>query len=203
MLSRQTSFLFVTSQVSETFQMVRTAACLNASRRTVRPRPRHVRGNGAEARRKLPMIASGRDNNPYISWHMGMLTCIFSITGVDGVIHMSEETRRAKSAVPRAMVWSIAINGSLAIIMAAVIFIHVEDVDVALGCPNPFATIMLNIKGFKAATTAIISGFFLLGFNSSLKTISCLSADLGVVSPRWTPGGKPLAMAELNNHRYT
>lgn len=88
---------------------------------------------------------------------------------------MSEETRRAKSAVPRAMVWSIAINGSLAIIMAAVILIHMGDVDVALGSPNPFATIMLNITGSRAATTAIICGFFLLGFNSSLTTISSVS----------------------------
>ncbi|KAG6362755.1 hypothetical protein INS49_007849 [Diaporthe citri] len=84
-----------------------------------------------------PMIASGWDHNPYVSWHLGMLTCIFSVTGVDGVIHMSEETRRAKSAVPRAMVWSIAINGSLAIIMAAIILVHMGDVDVALGSPNP------------------------------------------------------------------
>lgn len=28
-----------------------------------------------------PMIASGWDHNPYVSWHLGMLTCIFSITG--------------------------------------------------------------------------------------------------------------------------
>lgn len=80
-----------------------------------------------------------------------------------------------KSAVPRAMVWSIAINGSLAIIMAAVILINMGDVDVALGSPNPFATIMLNITGSRAATTAIICGFFLLGFNSSLTTTSSVS----------------------------
>lgn len=28
-----------------------------------------------------PMIASGWDHSPYVSWHLGMLTCIFSITG--------------------------------------------------------------------------------------------------------------------------
>ncbi|KAG8157287.1 hypothetical protein KVR01_012995 [Diaporthe batatas] len=122
-----------------------------------------------------PMIASGWDQNPYVSWHLGMLTCVFSITGVDGVIHMSEETRQDESAVPRAMVWSIAINGSLAIIMAAVILIHMGDVEVALGSPNIFATILLNITGSRAATTAIISGFFLLGFNSSLTTLSSVS----------------------------
>lgn len=27
------------------------------------------------------MIESGWDHNPYVSWHLGMLTCIFSITG--------------------------------------------------------------------------------------------------------------------------
>lgn len=59
--------------------------------------------------------------------------------------------------------------------MAAVILIYMGDVDVALGSPNPFATIMLNITGSRAATTAIICGFFLLGFNSSLTTISSVS----------------------------
>jgi choline transport protein len=145
------------------------------------------------------IIASGWDHNSYVSWHLGMLTCIFSITGivcshmkfkvsrytnlwvpfvylgVDGVIHMSEETRQAKSAVPRAMVWSIAINGSLAVIMAAVILIYMGDIEVALGSPNPFATIMLNITRSRAATTTIISGFVLLGFNSSLTAISSVS----------------------------
>lgn len=29
-----------------------------------------------------PMIESGWDHNPYVSWHLGMLTCIFSITGM-------------------------------------------------------------------------------------------------------------------------
>lgn len=29
-----------------------------------------------------PMIASGWDHSPYVSWHLGMLTCIFSITGM-------------------------------------------------------------------------------------------------------------------------
>ncbi|KAK2611502.1 hypothetical protein N8I77_004836 [Diaporthe amygdali] len=118
-----------------------------------------------------PMVASGWDQNPYISWHLGMLTCIFSIAGIDGVIH----TRRARPAVHRAMVWSIAINGSLAIIMAGIILIYMGNADVALRSPNPFATIMLNITGSRAATTAIICGFFLLGFNSSLTTISSVS----------------------------
>ena len=73
------------------------------------------------------------------------------------------------------MVWSIAINGSLAIIMAGVIPSHMGDVEVALESPNPLATVMLNITGSSAATAAIIWGFFLLGFNSSLPTISTVS----------------------------
>lgn len=103
--------------------------------------------------------------------HSVLLSLLTRSPGIDGVIH----TRRARSAVHRAMVWSIAINGSLAIIMAGIVLIYMGNVDVALRSPNPFATIMLNITGSRAATTAIICGFFLLGFNSSLTTISSLS----------------------------
>lgn len=93
------------------------------------------------------------------------------------------------------MVWSIAINGSLAIILAAFILIHMEDVDVALGSSNPFATIMLNIKGSRAATTAIICGFLLLDFNSSLKTISSVSR----LTWTWSrDGGPPVYFTYLN-----
>lgn len=88
---------------------------------------------------------------------------------------MSEETRKAKSAVPKAMVWSIGINGALGVIMAGVLLIYMGDVPSVLGSANPFATILLNTTGSKSATTVIMSCFILLSVNGSITTISSVS----------------------------
>jgi len=88
---------------------------------------------------------------------------------------MSEETRKAKSAVPKAMVWSIGINGTLGVVMAGVLLIYMGDVTSVLGSANPFATILLTATGSKAATTVVISCFILLSLNGSITTISSVS----------------------------
>lgn len=49
-------------------------------------------------------------NNSFVSWNLGMTCLTWSLTGFDSAIHMSEETRKAKSAVPRAIFWSITVS---------------------------------------------------------------------------------------------
>lgn len=52
-----------------------------------------------------------------VSWNLGLLVPAWGFIGFDGVVHMSEEVQKAKSAVPRAMVWTVALNGILAYLM--------------------------------------------------------------------------------------
>lgn len=54
--------------------------------------------------------AGGWPNNG-VSFCIGFLTPAFALAGVDSVVHMSEETHRASVNIPRAMIWSVVING--------------------------------------------------------------------------------------------
>lgn len=52
-----------------------------------------------------------------VSWNLGLLVPAWGFVGFDGVVHMSEEVKQARSAVPRAMIWTVVFNGILAYVM--------------------------------------------------------------------------------------
>lgn len=109
--------------------------------------------------------SSGWDDK-FISWNVGMLTCVWSMTGrcslsvevtcgppyiqtwlitlagFDSALHMSEETRRAKSAVPRAMFWSIVMNGILAFVMVIMILLSMGSIEDTLDAPHPLVAVL-------------------------------------------------------------
>lgn len=88
---------------------------------------------------------------------------------------MSEETRKAKSAVPRAMFWSIFMNGVLGFIMVNVILVSMGSVDDALNSASPILAILLSVTGSKAATTAMVTGLFVISFSVNLANIASVS----------------------------
>ncbi|KAH0432229.1 amino acid permease [Colletotrichum camelliae] len=143
-------------------------------------------------------FASGWTDN-YVAWNLGMLTCVWSFTGFDSAIHMSEETRKAKSAVPRAMFWSIFMNGCLGFIMVCVILVSMGSVDDALNASSPILAILLAITGSKGATTAMITGLFVVSFSVNLANIASVSR----LTWAWSrDGGMPAYLAYVNpKHR--
>ncbi|KAK1531492.1 hypothetical protein CPAR01_11141 [Colletotrichum paranaense] len=143
-------------------------------------------------------IASGWTDN-FIAWNLGMLTCVWSFTGFDSAIHMSEEIRKAKSAVPRAMFWSIFMNGCLGFIMVCVILVSMGSIDDALNSASPILTILLSITGSKGATTAMITSLFVVSFSVNLANIASVSR----LTWAWSrDGGMPAYLAYVHpKHR--
>ncbi|RDW65969.1 hypothetical protein BP6252_09604 [Coleophoma cylindrospora] len=123
----------------------------------------------------LKSTTSSGWNDKFVSWNVGMLTCVWSFTSFDSAIHMAEETRKAKSAVPRAMFWSIFMNGILAFIMVTVILIAMGSVDDALSASSPIVAILLAVTGSKPATTALTTGLFIISINCTLACIASVS----------------------------
>ncbi|KAI8316095.1 hypothetical protein K4K61_011126 [Colletotrichum sp. SAR11_59] len=121
------------------------------------------------------------------------------VAGFDSAIHMSEETRKAKSAVPRAMFWSIFMNGCLGFIMVCVILVSMGSVDDALNASSPILAILLAITGSKGATTAMITGLFVVSFSVNLANIASVSR----LTWAWSrDGGMPAYLAYVNpKHR--
>jgi choline transport protein len=134
-------------------------------------------------------ISSGWDNT-FVAWNLGMLTCVWSFTGHDSAIHMSEEVRKAKQAVPRAVFWSIAVNGILAYAMVLAILSAMGSLDDILNSGFPVATILLRVTGSVPATTAMICGLFVISFCVTIASVASVSRltwawarDGGL--PRW------------------
>ncbi|KAM5344334.1 hypothetical protein ACJ41O_012871 [Fusarium nematophilum] len=141
-------------------------------------------------------ISSGWEDT-YISWNLGMLTCVWSFTG--NAIHMSEETRKAKSAVPRAMFWSIFMNGVLGFVMVNVLLAVMGSVEDILAQPSAILYILNNVTGSQKATTAMVTGLFVISFSVNLANIASVSR----LTWAWSrDGGFPPFLAYVNpKHR--
>lgn len=85
---------------------------------------------------------------------------------------MSEEVRKARHAVPRAMFWSIVMNGALAYGMILVILFCAGDVNDLLSSGYPLLLICIN------ATQSVKAGSAMVG----LAMIVTLSCNLGSIA---------------------
>ncbi len=104
---------------------------------------------------------------------------------------MSEETRKAKSAVPKAMFWSIFMNGCLGFIIVNALLDSMGSIDEAINSASPILTILLNVTGSKGAPTVMIAGLFVISFNVNLASIASQLALIIKTLP-------PYAIAKLN-----
>ena len=130
-------------------------------------------------------------NNDFVAWNLGMLTCVWALTGFDGAVHMAEEVKSAKQAVPRAIFWSIALNGVLAYSMVLAILSSMGPLDEELLFSTfPASLVLLRCTGSLRATTALLTGLFIVSCCSVLACIASVSRltwawarDGGI--PRW------------------
>ncbi|OAL23813.1 hypothetical protein AYO22_06132 [Fonsecaea multimorphosa] len=104
-------------------------------------------------------------NNEYVSFNLGF----------DGAVHMSEEVRKARHAVPRAMFWSIVMNGALAYGMVLVFLFCAEDVNDLLSSGYPLLLICIN------ATQSTSAGSAMVGL-SMIVTLACCLGSIASAS---------------------
>lgn len=107
-------------------------------------------------------VNSGWDNS-FVSWNLGMLVPAWGFIGFDGVVHMSEEVRKAKKAVPRAMIWTIIINGVLAYGIILVLLYTMGNPDEVLQSAYPIIPICMNTAGPRGGT-AMVVGLLVITF---------------------------------------
>ncbi|KAG7004278.1 hypothetical protein G7Y79_00026g058620 [Physcia stellaris] len=113
--------------------------------------------------------------NTFVAWNIGMLTCTWSFTGFDGALHMSEEVRKAKHAVPRALFWTIALNGIMAYGMVLALLFASGSLTDVLESSLPVLVILQNLTGSTKATTALVCGLFIISYCVGLASIASVS----------------------------
>jgi choline transport protein len=137
---------------------------------------------------------------------------------------MSEEVRKARHAVPRAMFWTVALNGVLAYAIILVMMFCLGDLDAAVNATFPIIEICTQATGSVNAATAMVSGLLVVSIAVTLGSISSASRltwawarDGGLpawfshISTRhrvpvrsiWVPVGVVMCLACLNIGSYT
>ena len=111
----------------------------------------------------------------FVAWNIGMLTSTWSFTGFDGALHMSEEVRKAKHAVPRALFWTIALNGIMAYGMVLALSFASGSLTDVLESSFPVLVILQNLTGSVKATTALVSGLFIISYCVGLASVASVS----------------------------
>ncbi|RDW81570.1 putative GABA permease [Aspergillus mulundensis] len=98
-----------------------------------------------------------------LSFFVGLIGCVFAFAGGDAAVHMSEEIENATVVVPRSILLSVLINGSLGFGMLLAVLFSLGDLDAALASPTgyPFMEIFLHgtssVAGAAAMTSIIIT----------------------------------------------
>jgi len=77
---------------------------------------------------------------------------------------MSEEVRKAKNAVPRSMILTIAINGVMAFAFILVLLYCLGDPNLVLDASMPILNICYNATGSWPATNALVSGLIIVTY---------------------------------------
>ncbi|KAH8425073.1 putative GABA permease [Aspergillus melleus] len=73
-----------------------------------------------------------------ISFFVGMTGCVFSFAGGDAAVHMAEEVSNASIVIPRAILLSVLINGTLGFSMLLAMLFCMGDVESALQSATGF-----------------------------------------------------------------
>lgn len=112
--------------------------------------------------------------------------------GVDSAVHMSEEVRQPEIKIPRIMVQSIVIDGTMAFVFLLVVLFCVGNVDEALNPRFVFPSIGL----FREATNSVEAATIMQAGISVIGTLSSVGVLTSVSRLTWAfarDGGLPFS----------
>lgn len=70
--------------------------------------------NFTEPSSSIPFLLTSLDG---VACLVGMITNVGALVGGDTAAHMAEEVKNASKTLPRAMIWTIVVNGALGFLM--------------------------------------------------------------------------------------
>ncbi|KAF1992509.1 amino acid transporter [Aulographum hederae CBS 113979] len=95
-------------------------------------------------------------SNPVVAWFIGLTPCVWCIIGFDGAIHLSEETIHAAKVIPRIILTTVLLNGTLAWVFLIVTLFGISDISAVLATPTGFPIIEVFAQITKSATSATV-----------------------------------------------
>ncbi|KAI9040337.1 choline transport protein [Aspergillus affinis] len=112
-----------------------------------------------------------------LSFFIGLVGCVFAFAGGDAAVHMSEEINNAPVLVPRSIMLSVAINGTLGFSMLIALLFCLGDIEAALESPTgfPFMGIFLQATGSVAGTATMGAIITSMGISTSVGMLASTS----------------------------
>lgn len=97
-------------------------------------------------------------SNAAVAWGIGLLTVTFPLTGFDGVLHMSDEVKKAKTHVPHSMIASVSMNSIMQFAYILCLLFTIGDVDKVANTPTllPIIEVYYEATGSKHATNLFV-----------------------------------------------
>ncbi|KAH8882453.1 putative GABA permease [Thozetella sp. PMI_491] len=103
-----------------------------------------------------------------LSFFVGFPTIATVVVGADCAVHMSEEIQSAAIVVPRALIWTVFLNGLLAFAMLVALIFCMGDIDTVLASTQtvfyPFLEIFQSAVQSTAGAVAMSSLLLLIAF---------------------------------------
>jgi choline transport protein len=102
-------------------------------------------------------VNSGGWSSQGLSFMVGLPSSVFCLVGVDSCVHMAEEVKNASKVVPRAIQYSVLLNGALGLAMMVAYLFCLGDLDDVIegSATLGYAYIYVFLKGTGSAGGAV------------------------------------------------
>ncbi|KAF2256486.1 amino acid transporter [Trematosphaeria pertusa] len=97
-------------------------------------------------------------NNLGLATLSGLVAVVLPLLGADAAVHMSEELRDASKTLPRSMIWTTVINGSMGFVMLVTFCSVLGSLDDALASPTKQAYLYVFYNATGSVAGASIMG---------------------------------------------
>ncbi|KAF2502800.1 amino acid transporter [Lophium mytilinum] len=123
---------------------------------------------------------NGGWGNVGLSCLVGQLAPVFGLLGSDSATHMSEELRNASWVLPRAMIWTVAVNSVLGLVMLITICFCLGDVPTILSTATgyPYIQVLYNATGSNAATSVLAAIMIIMSTFGCVNNVATSSRQL-------------------------
>ncbi|KAJ5827392.1 hypothetical protein N7447_004155 [Penicillium robsamsonii] len=136
-----------------------------------------------------------------LSWFVGISGCVFSFAGGDAVVHMAEEIHNAAIVVPRAIMFSVLINGILGFGMLIAVLFCSGDIQDALDGPTgyPYIEIFYQATGSTAGSVVMSTIILVIGICGVIGILAAASRQIWSFSrDRAVPGWRLWAQVSVS-----
>ncbi|KAH8807566.1 putative GABA permease [Xylogone sp. PMI_703] len=115
-----------------------------------------------------------------LSCLIGMLSPVFTFIGPDSATYMSEEIKDASSVLPRAMMWTAIINGSLGFVMLITFCFTFGDIGDILSNPDimPFVQVFYNTTKSHVGTSIMTTILIILTTCGTITNVTTASRQM-------------------------